>query len=1003
MIVTLLMLSKGSLLDVYLLGAGRPAQGHKPAALRNIALNTKAMDWQLHSFESVAKVENISFLGGYNVGEVIENYTFLKYQVIPDWEQNNVLHSFLRAQFTGRPIIVSYSDTVFRKKSIEELVKVDADIVFAVDSRWKERFESRSQADIQLAETFVINDQTVEFTGLIHFSSAVTEILKTIKEADVGKNLVDLINYLEKVGYSIATYDIAGHWAEFNSAKDIAHFILGTKSETLARLEPLVKHSYIGRQVSFTSLNWQQEKADILCKIQRKFSNNRLIIRSSSKGEDNWYSSNAGGFESILNVDGSDSDKISKAIDEVISSFGKAQASDDQILVQEFLSKVQASGVVFTCDLESGAPYYRFNFDDKTQSTESVTAGTHDDLRTVLLSRSAPEKLAVIAPELQPVLVAIQELEKLLGFDKLDIEFAIAKSGQVHIFQVRPITVNHDEYSIDEKIVTQHLTSATELLTRQQRPSPFIYGDKTIFANMPDWNPAEIIGTRPKPLAFSLYRHLITNDVWAQQRADFGYRDVNPAPLLVSLCGQPYIDCRASINSFIPANLSETTAERLANAYLKLLSDNPLFHDKIEFDVLFTIWVPDFYNKAATRLLPYGVLKSDIEDLESALKMITCQALTSLEGNTSSIELLNQRRKLIDGCDLSVIDKIFTLLDDCKRFGTLAFAHAARAGFVATSLLKGFVSSGILTDERRLQFLKSFKTVAGEFSNDKYLQSQGELKLNDLILKYGHLRPGTYDVTTQAYWEDPSRYLISVNNGTIHEEQLFNFTEVELSAFKQVLMELGINIPPEKLVDYLIKSTQSRELVKFEFTRNLSRALDYCLQFGQQESLEREELAFLTFNDLKQIKLNSITIIEIKKLIELRKKSYSITCSIELPPFIQHDIDLFCFERLAAQPNFVTASRVEGKIQCLSTNKEAKLTGKIVLIPQADPGYDWLFGHDIAGLITQYGGANSHMAIRAAEIGLPAAIGVGEKQYEEISSMYQIELDCGNQLIRNIE
>ncbi len=65
--------------------------------------------------------------------------------------------------------------------------------------------------------------------------------------------------------------------------------------------------------------------------------------------------------------------------------------------------------------------------------------------------------------------------------------------------------------------------------------------------------------------------------------------------------------------------------------------------------------------------------------------------------------------------------------------------------------------------------------------------------------------------------------------------------------------------------------------------------------------------------------------------------------------------------------------------------------------------YDWLFGQDIAGLITQYGGANSHMAIRAAEIGLPAAIGVGEKLYEEIAKMHQVELDCGNQIIRKIE
>lgn len=988
---------------MYLLGAGRPAQGHKPSALRSIALNTKAMDWQLHSFESVVEVEHITFLGGYHVEKVIENYNFLKYQVMPNWEQHSVLHTFLRAQFTGRSILASYSDTVFRKSSIEKLVQIDADIVFAIDSCWKERYESRSETDIQSAETIIINNQQVEFTGLIRFSPAIAQLLPSLSEDDVGRTFIDLINYLETRGYSVATHDVTGHWAEFNSAGDIAHFILGTKSETLARLEPLVKHSHIGSQVSFTSLDWQLKQEEILSKIQLKFYGARLVVRSSSKGEDNWYSSNAGGFESILNVDGQNNTKVTKAINDVITSFGKPQASDDQILVQEHLSDVQAAGVVFTCGLESGSPYYRFNFDDKSQSTESVTAGTHCDLRTVILSRSSSEKLQSIAPELQPVFVAIHELEQLLGYDKLDIEFAISKTGQVHIFQVRPITVNHDDFSLDEKMVVLQLENASQQFTTQQTPSPFVYGSKTILANMPDWNPAEIIGTRPKPLAFSLYRHLITNDVWAKQRAEFGYRDVNPSPLLVSLCGQPYIDCRASINSFIPASLSEATAERLANAYLEILADNPQFHDKLEFEVLFTVWTPDFRSNAEARLLPYGILKSDIDSLESALKTITCSALTRLAIDTESIKVMNQRRKLIDESDLSIIDKIYTLLDDCKQFGTLAFSHAARAGFVTTSLLKGFVDSGILTDKRRLEFLKSFATVAGEFSNDKWRHAKGELELQSIIDKYGHLRPGTYDVTTPAYWEDPSRYLVSENDTTFHQEQAFHFTEKELSAFAHTLAELGSDISPQELADYLMRSTQSREFVKFEFTRNLSRALDYCLQFGQQEGLSREDLAFLTFNDLKQIKLNLITLTEITKLITMRQQAYITTCAIELPSFIQQNVDLFCFERLASQPNFVTSSRVEGKIHCLDANQQENLKNKVVLIPQADPGYDWLFGHGIAGLITQYGGANSHMAIRAAEISLPAAIGVGEKLYEEISEMHLVELDCGNQLIRNID
>jgi phosphohistidine swiveling domain-containing protein len=159
----------------------------------------------------------------------------------------------------------------------------------------------------------------------------------------------------------------------------------------------------------------------------------------------------------------------------------------------------------------------------------------------------------------------------------------------------------------------------------------------------------------------------------------------------------------------------------------------------------------------------------------------------------------------------------------------------------------------------------------------------------------------------------------------------------------------------------------------------------------------------MEFDDLRQLKLNTVSLIELKKNIRTRRQSHAITCAVELPSFIQQDIDIYCFERFSSQPNFVSLSRIEGQICCLNGHDDSALNGKIVLIPQADPGYDWLFGQDIAGLITQYGGANSHMAIRAAEIGLPAAIGVGEKLYEEIASMQQIELDCGNQLIRKIE
>ena len=76
------------------------------------------------------------------------------------------------------------------------------------------------------------------------------------------------------------------------------------------------------------------------------------------------------------------------------------------------------------------------------------------------------------------------------------------------------------------------------------------------------------------------------------------------------------------------------------------------------------------------------------------------------------------------------------------------------------------------------------------------------------------------------------------------------------------------------------------------------------------------------------------------------------------------------------------------------------LDNKIVFIESADPGYDWLFTTNFAGLITKYGGANSHMAIRCSELKIPAAIGCGEQLFEQIKKCNKIKLDCASSIIQ---
>ena len=131
--------------------------------------------------------------------------------------------------------------------------------------------------------------------------------------------------------------------------------------------------------------------------------------------------------------------------------------------------------------------------------------------------------------------------------------------------------------------------------------------------------------------------------------------------------------------------------------------------------------------------------------------------------------------------------------------------------------------------------------------------------------------------------------------------------------------------------------------------------------------------------------------------IEQGKARYAETLKISLPPLIAAPEDVWAFEWPEAAPNFVTQKQVVAPVASCKDRDE--LVGAIVCIPNADPGFDWLFAYPIAGLVTAWGGANSHMAIRAGELGLPAVIGAGEVLYRRWSDAERLLIDCAGRRV----
>ena len=600
--------------NIFILAAGNNRYSDKPCSLWSFGNGKSILDWQTHTIESALPGNEVKIAVGYDYHKIIEDHLDHTFLHVTDWKKGSALHSFLSvASDFKKNTLVMYGDTVFHSETLMEFDELEGDVIVGIDKLWKHRFSGRSKEDIALAEKLNIQPYgEVEYTGLVKFSSRVMKwILEHRDNYHPKSSFIDLLTDINESGFQVLTYDVAGKWAEMNEPNDLVHFILGSKAETLRRIQAKLEISKICDQITYTWHDWQKYPERLIKELQLKFKSQPLIIRSSSTEEDGWETANAGVFKSILDVDSDDTDSVLKAIEDVFLSYRDIQ-SHTQVLIQPFVTDVKISGVLFTCDLTTGAPYYIINYDDTSGRTDTITSGEAADLRTIIIFHQNVNNALSIDPRLEKVINAAKEIEQVLGYSKLDIEFAIDNQGQCYIFQIRPITVNHTLYQIDDKNFELHLGSAKQHFINCQNKPSNILGNYTVFSGMTDWNPAEIIGSKPNTLAFNLYNHLITDEVWAKQRAEFGYRNVNPSQLIHNFCAQPYVDCRASINSFIPKNVPNDTASRLINAYLDLLKENPHLHDKLELDVVFTIWVPTFKEDAKKRFHNRNVLVKDV-------------------------------------------------------------------------------------------------------------------------------------------------------------------------------------------------------------------------------------------------------------------------------------------------------------------------------------------------------------------------------------------------------
>ena len=87
--------------------------------------------------------------------------------------------------------------------------------------------------------------------------------------------------------------------------------IFTSKANVLKYLKSKIYKSKIEKIYDFTILEWQESEDIIIKSISKKF-DSKTIVRSSAIGEDYLESTQAGNYESILNVKSSSKKEIKK-------------------------------------------------------------------------------------------------------------------------------------------------------------------------------------------------------------------------------------------------------------------------------------------------------------------------------------------------------------------------------------------------------------------------------------------------------------------------------------------------------------------------------------------------------------------------------------------------------------------------------------------------------------------------------------------------------------------
>jgi len=239
-----------------IIGAGRgirlmPTTADAPKCFAEIG-GQRILDWVVRAFQENG-VDDIAFIGGYQIDKVRANYPQFSFRHNTEWERNNILASlFFAEDLMDKPFICCYADILFTPEVVSGLLSSEDDIALSVDTDWLSRYTHRSEHPTDDAEKVTVQNGVVtrihrqigeaaaygEYTGVARFTAAGAAQLRehyhrcrqqhagqSFREAKVFEKsyLIHLLQEMIEAGQKMVHVDTHGGYIEVDTQEDFEY------------------------------------------------------------------------------------------------------------------------------------------------------------------------------------------------------------------------------------------------------------------------------------------------------------------------------------------------------------------------------------------------------------------------------------------------------------------------------------------------------------------------------------------------------------------------------------------------------------------------------------------------------------------------------------------------------------------------------------------------------------------------------------------------------------